>query len=187
MDAMTRALIVDDQEQNLYMLQVLLQGHGYEVQSAHNGVEALEIARRQPPDILITDILMPGMDGFRLCREWMADEHLKKIPLVFYTATYTDPKDEAFALDLGAARFIVKPAEPDDFTKALEEVLRNYAKQQLVPVDAQPSTESTYYQQYNQTLIRKLEDKMQRKRSGGPPAPSSDQFRAFPNVIQMKA
>lgn len=158
---MTRALIVDDQEQNLYMLLVLLQGHGYDVQSAHDGIEALEIARRQPPDILITDVLMPGMDGFRLCREWMADEQLKEIPLVFYTATYTDPKDEAFALSLGAAQFIVKPAEPDAFIGALEEVLETHAKRQLNTSGAQSPTEEVYYQQYNQTLIRKLEDKMQ--------------------------
>lgn len=157
---MTQILIVDDNEQNLYMLQILLQGHGYEVRSARNGIEALDMARRQAPDLIITDILMPGMDGFSLCREWMADEKLKCVPLVFYTATYTDPKDEAFALSLGAAKFIVKPTEPDAFGEILRQVLENHATQQLVSPGSPGQTVEVYYQQYNQALIRKLESKM---------------------------
>jgi len=103
---------------------------------------------------------MPGMDGFSLCREWMADETLRPIPLIFYTATYTDPKDEAFALSLGAARFIVKPAEPDAFIEILEEVLGNHVAGRFGQPDLPRSTDEAYYQQYNQALIRKLEDKM---------------------------
>jgi PAS domain S-box-containing protein len=157
---MTRVLIVDDQEQNLYMLKVLLQGHGYEVRSARNGIEALDMARHEAPDLIITDILMPGMDGFSLCREWMADERLQHVPLVFYTATYTDPKDEALALSLGAARFIVKPAEPDAFVEILRQVLEDHATQRLTPPDVPSQATEVYYQQYSQALIRKLEDKM---------------------------
>jgi len=80
----TKLLIVDDDEQNLYMLQVLLEGHGYEVDTAGDGAEALEKARRDPPDMIISDILMPVMDGFTLCREWLKEyEQLKHIPFVF--------------------------------------------------------------------------------------------------------
>jgi PAS domain S-box-containing protein len=157
---MTQVLIVDDNEQNLYMLQVLLQGQGYEVRSARNGIEALDMARCQAPDLIITDILMPGMDGFSLCREWMADERLRRAPLVFYTATYIDPKDEAFALSLGAARFIVKPTEPDAFVDILRQVLENHAAQRLAPRVGPSQAAEVYYQRYNQALIRKLEDKM---------------------------
>ena len=128
-----KVLIVDDIEQNLYMLQVLLEGHGYAVVSAANGVEALEKARLEPPHMIISDIMMPVMDGFTLCREWKKDESLKKIPLVFYTATYTDPKDEELALSLGADRFIVKPAEPDDFIKIIQDVIRDVEEREIVP------------------------------------------------------
>ena len=70
---MKKALIVDDNEQNLYLLQTMLKGQGYNVLTAADGVEALEQARRDSPDIIISDILMPVMDGFALCREWRAD------------------------------------------------------------------------------------------------------------------
>ncbi|MEE9618500.1 MAG: response regulator, partial [Anaerolineae bacterium] len=129
---MTTLLIVDDNEQNLYMLQVLLEGHGHEVVAARDGAEALDKARRDPPDVIIADILMPVMDGFTLCREWKKDPQLQDIPFVFYTATYTDPKDEEFALSLGAERFIVKPAEPDVFMEMVQEVIKNHEAGRLV-------------------------------------------------------
>ena len=108
-------LIVDDKAENLYLLQAILAGHGFFVSSAREGKEALEKARQSPPDLIISDILMPGMDGFALCREWRQAPELKDIPFMFYTATYTDPQDKQFALDLGADRFLIKPMEPDAF------------------------------------------------------------------------
>ncbi|HXQ38166.1 MAG TPA: response regulator [Anaerolineales bacterium] len=66
---MNKIFIVDDQKQNLYLLKTLLAGHGYQVLEATNGAEALELARANPPDVIISDILMPIMDGFSLCRE----------------------------------------------------------------------------------------------------------------------
>ncbi len=111
---MKRLLVVDDHENALYFLRVLLEGHGYSVELARNGAEALDKARESPPDAIISDILMPVMDGFALCRAWRADERLAGIPFIFYTATYTDPKDEKLGLGLGADAFITKPAEPDE-------------------------------------------------------------------------
>ena len=116
---MALVLIVDDNAQSAYMLRTLLRGHGYRVESAENGAEALAAAARERPDLVISDILMPVMDGFALCRAWKGDEALRAIPFVFYTATYTDPKDEQLALGMGAARFIVKPSEPDRFMAAI--------------------------------------------------------------------
>ncbi len=158
---MTRILIVDDNEQNLYMLQVLLKGHGYGVVSASNGAEALEKARCDPPDVIITDILMPVMDGFTLCREWKKDEMFKHIPFVFYTATYTDPQDERFALSLGAERFIIKPTEPDVFVEILREVIAEHEAGRLIVLPGAPVTEEpTVFREYSERLVKKLEKKV---------------------------
>ena len=157
---MTKLLIVDDNEQDLYMLQVLLEGNGYEVVLAANGAEALETARRDPPDVIISDILMPVMDGFTLCRQWKKDDRLKGIPFVLYTATYTDPKDEEFALSLGAERFIVKPEEPDVLVGLVREVIREAEAGRLAAPREPLEEEPVYLKQYSERLVKKLEDKM---------------------------
>lgn len=158
---MNKLLIVDDNTQNLYMLETLLKTNGFEVVQAVNGTEALELARTAPPDLIISDILMPEMDGFSLCRAWRSDEQLKKIPFIFYTATYTDPKDERFALSLGADRFLVKPMEPITLVENVRQVLetqRNHGKEdEQLQVEKK---EEDYYREYSEVLIHKLEDKM---------------------------
>jgi CheY-like chemotaxis protein len=157
---MTKILVVDDNEQNLYLLEVLLKGHGYQVLQAANGAEALELARNAPPGLIIADILMPVMDGFALCREWKSDQQLRVIPFVFYTATYTSPEDEEFALSLGAERFIIKPQEPNVFIAYIEEVLASHETGKLIAKRQPEQAEEIFYKEYNQTLVRKLEDKM---------------------------
>jgi PAS domain S-box-containing protein len=154
-----KVLIVDDNSANLYLLETLLKGHGLAVTAAANGRDALDKAHAAPPDLLITDILMPVMDGYALCREWKADERLRHIPLVFYTATYTEAKDEEFALSLGADRFIIKPQEPDVFMNLITEFLgNNYAARQ---VKAKPlGEEMEFFRQHNEILFNKLEKKM---------------------------
>lgn len=157
---MSQILIVDDHEQDLYLLKSFLSRSGHQVMEASNGIEALEVAKANPPDVIISDILMPVMDGFSLCHEWTRDESLRKIPFVFYTATYTDPKDEELALRLGAARFIVKPLEMTEFLSILDAVLAEVQTGTLVNQRDAVHEEMTYYRMYNERLIRKLEDKM---------------------------
>jgi CheY-like chemotaxis protein len=157
---MTKLLVVDDNAQNRYMAEVLFTGNGYQVESAVNGAEALEKARRIPPDMIVSDILMPVMDGFALCREWKQDGRLSSIPFIFYTATYTDPEDEKFGLSLGADRFLVKPVPPENLIAVVEEVLGKYRGGfPSSPVNPIPA-EDVYLKKYNQALIHKLEDKL---------------------------
>jgi PAS domain S-box-containing protein len=154
-----RVLIVDDNSTNLYMLETLLKGHGFEVASAENGKDALDKARLNPPDLIVSDILMPVMDGYTLCRHWKSDERLKQIPFVFYTATYTEPKDESFALSLGVDKFIIKPQDPDILVNMIKEFLEEgYAVKQVAPKPL--GEEMELFRQYNEILFKKLEKKM---------------------------
>ena len=157
---MKKILVVDDNDQNLYMLKILLEGNGYQITLVKNGNEALEAAHSNTPDLIISDILMPGMDGFALCRECKKDSQLKDIPFIFYTATYTDPKDEQFALSLGAVRFIRKPSEPDQFIRIVKNELDTYKKGTIIQPNKPITEEKIYYKEYNATLIRKMETKL---------------------------
>lgn len=155
---MKRALIADDHTENLYFLEVLLKANGYDtVDSAENGAQALELARSNRPDLIISDILMPVMDGYALCRELKSDELLKEIPFIFYTATFTTAKDESLALSMGADRFVIKPQEPDTLMQIINEVL---ASPRPETVQQTPDGERHVLKQYSEALFRKLEKKM---------------------------
>ncbi len=114
-----KILVVEDTEDSRNLLVKVVRAYGHEVMAAANGAEALEQALAQPPDIIVSDILMPKMDGFQLCHECKRNEQLKDIPFAFYTAAYTSDEDKKFALSLGANTFIHKPAEPDVLVQIL--------------------------------------------------------------------
>ena len=155
-----RILIVDDIEENLYLLESLLKGSGYEVVAAKDGVEALDKLKKEPIGIIVSDILMPRMDGFQLCRECKKDKSFKDIPFIFYTATYTEKKDEDFALSLGAEKFIVKPQEPEVLLNILKEVSEAHKKGTLIAPKEPIKEEEIYLAEYNKRLIKKLERKV---------------------------
>jgi len=157
---MQRILIVDDIAENLYYLEVLLKGNGFEVQSSINGAQALQLAREIPPDLILSDILMPVMDGYALCREWRSDERLKQIPFIFYTATFTEKKDEELALSLGADRFVIKPQEPDALMDIIRSVLAVSRPEDAGLCADPPGNEGELLKDYNEALFRKLEKKM---------------------------
>jgi PAS domain S-box-containing protein len=154
-----KILIVDDKEENLYLLETMLKASGYNVVSAMNGVKALEILQKESVRMIISDILMPKMDGFQLCRACKSDEKLKNIPFIFYTATYTTKKDEEFALSLGADRFIIKPEDPGKFLKIIQKLIKS--KKELLDDDQIPEMdEPSYLKLYNERLVNKLEKRI---------------------------
>jgi PAS domain S-box-containing protein len=156
---MTRVLIVDDKPENLHLLRALLQGHGCAVDEARHGAEALVKARQNPPDLVVSDLLMPVMDGYTLLRRWKTDAKLKAIPFVVYTATYTEPQDERLAMDLGADAFILKPTEPDPLMARLMEVLAKAQHGELPPARAPKGDSEALHKEHSEVLIRRLEEK----------------------------
>jgi PAS domain S-box-containing protein len=154
-----RILSVDDRDENRYLVEVLLRGHGYEVTSVANGVEAFNCLQEKAFDLIVSDILMPVMDGFELCRKVKGDEKLRRIPFIVYTATYTGPQDEAFAMKIGADRFLIKPCEPELFTETVRQVLSE-ASERDEAQSVVPPADQEVFKLYNERLVRKLEQKM---------------------------
>jgi CheY-like chemotaxis protein len=124
---MIHVLIAEDHEENRNLLKMLLVVNGYRVTVAGDGAQALDAARRDPPNVIVSDAVMPRMDGFVLCRAWMQDPSLKAIPFVFYSATYVRPEDQQFGLGLGAVRYLIKPLEAKVFLEELRTVLQRQA------------------------------------------------------------
>jgi PAS domain S-box-containing protein len=156
---MTHVLIVEDHEENRHLLKMLLEANGYRVTVAGDGLAALAAARRDRPDAIVSDVLMPKMDGFALCRHWMQDARLRVIPFIFYSATYVHPDDEQFAMALGAVRYLIKPVEAEVFLRELRTVLQQWAGH-AAPAPAPPLDDLTSHVLHESALARKVEDKM---------------------------
>lgn len=152
-------LVVDDNAESIYLLRVLLEGQGMEVIAAQNGREALDRAHTLKPDLIITDILMPVMDGFELCRSVRKNEFLRDVPLIFYTATYMGSDDEDFARKIGADAFVVKPAEPEKLIAVVAEVMNRGAPRLAAPEET-TAENADAFKLYNERLIKKLEMRM---------------------------
>src|SRR5665811_1850866 len=108
-------LIVDDDPTSLKLLRTQLESEGHTVFEAHDGVDALALLNRQRVDAVISDILMPRMDGYRLCHEIRKHARLHDLPIIIYTSTYTSPGDEKMALEVGCLLYTSDAA--DDLTR----------------------------------------------------------------------
>lgn len=156
-----RILVVDDDQAARHLVTSIARSAGHEVLTASDGAEALEVARTEPPELLVSDILMPRMDGYQLVREWKSDPALAPIPVVFLTASYTDSADERFAMDLGAERFLTKPVEPDVLLAVLAEVAESTGPRGAAMAQRQPRIgEGEILREYSDRLVRKLEQKV---------------------------
>ena len=147
-------LVVEDIPNVLELLEVALRFKGYPVVTARNGQEALDAIAKQRPALVITDILMPRMDGFALAQKLRVNPQTRLIPIVFLSATYVTPEDKAFALSLGAVRFLEKPVDTEDFLLTVAEILTGGPLN--VP---EPLNEQEFYQGYRERLENKLRHK----------------------------
>lgn len=151
-----KILVVDDDALNRRVLRALLIAEGHAVVEGEDGLSALQLLQREKIDAVISDILMPRMDGYRLCSEIRKNESLNSMPFIAYTATYTSASDEKVALDFGADKFIRKPASAEVIIKAVHEAVqtRGTEAKQLKQPD-----ELLAMREYSEALVRKLEKK----------------------------
>jgi PAS domain S-box-containing protein len=155
-----KVLIVDDNNESIYLLETLLAGDRYEIVSANNGAEAMKKLEKEEFQLIISDILMPVMDGFQFCRLCKESQRFREIPFIIYTATYTDKRDEQFALKLGANKFLRKPIDPDKLIKIIEKVLKDAEKDKVKPTKPSVLKDEEVFKLYNERLVQKLEKKM---------------------------
>jgi len=144
-------LIVEDVPNILELLTITLQFKGYPVIAATNGEEALQLIGQERPALIITDILMPKMDGFQLVQKLRTDPKTHQIPIIFLSATYVTPEDKDFAMKLGAARFLEKPVDTEDFLLTIAEVLISGIDNPPPPLDSRE-----FYLGYRDRLESKL-------------------------------
>ena len=150
-------LIVDDQPTNLTVLRAQLEAKGHQVIAATDGLEALAALGREKVDAIISDILMPRMDGYRLCYEVRKNTRLQAVPFIFYSATYTSPSDEKLCRDLGGDKYLLKPATGEEISAALREAADVAARR--TPNRTGSLSESDVMKEYNERLVSKLEEK----------------------------
>ncbi len=121
-----RVLVVDDDPQVLRLMRVNLELEGYDVVSAPDGEEALEVVTSERPDVVVCDVMMPGVDGLTVLRNLRANPQTSKIPFVVVSAK-AQRTDVKAALDMGADKYITKPFDPQDLLDAVEHLLNNRA------------------------------------------------------------
>jgi len=149
-------LIADDNPIELKLLQAQLEAAEHCVFPAADGVEALAVLGREEIEAIISDILMPRMDGYRLCYEVRKDERLCSLPFIFYTSTYTSPSDEKLARELTADAFLRKPASPSVILETLRAPSHDRpATRRVIPA----ADELGLMKEYSERMVSKLEGK----------------------------
>jgi CheY-like chemotaxis protein len=146
-------MVVEDISSVRELVEIQLKLRGYEVVTARDGGEALKLIAETRPAVIVADILMPRVDGFRLVHQLRSDPQTATIPIIFLSATYVSADDERFGLDLGAIRFLSKPAEPDDLIVAVSDAITGQ------PLSRPPMSDSEFYAGYRARLETKLKQK----------------------------
>ncbi|UFS71291.1 ATP-binding protein [Geomonas sp. RF6] len=153
-----KVLVVDDSRSDRKIIRYNFEWHGYQVLEAANGRQGLELALAEKPDLIISDALMPIMDGFQFLHELKGIEELRGIPFLFYSAVYTGNKEEELALSLGAKAFIRKPKGPDELWEEVGKVLalENAGRGN----GDERKNEKEFFRNYSQVVATKLEEKV---------------------------
>lgn len=139
-----KILAIDDHPDTIQLIEMALQRHGYEVLGAYSGPEGLEIAEKERPDLILLDMMMPGMDGNAVCRAIRQNPDLAKTPVIMFTAK-SQAMDKKGSFDAGADDYVTKPTRPSELLERIEALLsRQPARPQdeAPPAEKEPQTES---------------------------------------------
>ena len=150
-------LVVDDSPANRKLLRITLEDEGHSVFEARDGVEALSVLEGAPVDAVISDILMPNMDGYRLCHEVRRNEKIRHIAFIHYTSTYTSPGDQKLSHSVDADDYLTKPVSTQTLLGAIRKAITLSANRKESTV--RKSDTKFVMKQYNETLVKKLEER----------------------------
>jgi DNA-binding response OmpR family regulator len=132
-----KILIVDDYPNMVDMLSVRLRAAGFDVIAAYDGMAGLQMARHENPDLVILDVLLPKMDGFKICRMLKYDERFRHIPVIMLTSRARDI-DRKMGLDMGADDYVFKPYDPGELMQRIDKLLELSDQKAASLVAAQP-------------------------------------------------
>jgi two-component system phosphate regulon response regulator PhoB len=121
-DGVTRVLVIDDEAPIRLLCRVNLEAEGMEVLEAPDGARGLDVARSAQPDIVLLDVMMPGLDGWRVAEELLEDNRTNTIPIIFLTAR-AEFRDRARGLDIGGVDYVTKPFNPLELAPLVGELL----------------------------------------------------------------
>ncbi|BEL06833.1 hypothetical protein Q0Z83_050240 [Actinoplanes sichuanensis] len=152
---MATVLVVDDVAENRDLVTMLLSCRGHEVLEASDGVDALDVVRAQHPDIVVSDVLMPGIDGLELVHRLRSDEDpvTASSPVIFYTANYLEPETRPIADACGVSRVVLRGADPRELLDAVDEVLA------AGPVDVSVGSAADFARVHSKAVSAKLVEK----------------------------
>ena len=153
-----KILIADDDFDARNILKLIIEMHGHEAIEASDGLQGLEKTKADRPDIIISDILMPRMDGFQFLREANSDKNLSAIPFVFYSSTYAGEEEIELAFSSGADGFIVKPKSPEKFWEELNNILSK--REEEKSKKTKPIKDEEYLRKYSHVVSAKLKKKV---------------------------
>jgi len=155
-----KVLIVDDRDEDRRILRYNLEHHGLQVVEAVNGVDALEKIADGQIELVISDGLMPIMDGFTLLRRMKNDPQLRAIPFIFYSCIYTGHDEGNLALALGAEAFLVKPLAPQDFWEKLKAIIHDLGKTPANGHSPLKESHEIFLEKYSVIVATRLEEKV---------------------------
>jgi diguanylate cyclase (GGDEF)-like protein len=157
---MAKIAVIDDLAVNRELLVNLVQAFGHESVEASNGAEALELVRREQPDLVICDILMPVMDGYEFVRHLRADPQIGHIPVVFFTAYYLELEAQQLAQACGVTEILTKPYEPEQIIAVIERVLASTTRADAQANKTPPPLLPSFERQHLRLMTDKLSEKV---------------------------